>query len=93
MNLKEVVDTWVEMGDEKRKAAGAELINMLSPDSINALLKFQNEWDRNKPFDVFLQAQQQKIEFCVNMEIGFLGDAMRLGANLEPINWNTELAV
>ncbi len=48
------------------------------------LADFQATWDGDKSFEDFVKAQNQVIRKCIEIEISFLGQAVRKTLNLEP---------
>ena len=92
MTVKEIYDKLETFSDDDRAKYAGALCEKLSPTSMQTMLEFQDTWDGNKPPEEFFEAQVKKIKMCVDLEVGQMGQMVRMASGLGVLEWETEIA-
>jgi hypothetical protein len=90
MKLKEFMAAMPAWRDREREKI-ANLVAILTPISVDAIMRLQAKWDGTRPYEEFVRAQNAEIEKCVQMEKSMLGLEARKLCGLKPMTDETEV--
>ena len=90
MTIKELLENLGGMGSEREKPL-LRLMKELSPVSISSLMKYQADWNSEKTWEEFKEAQNKLVKECVELECSEFGRMVRSVLNLPPFNLNLEV--
>ncbi len=93
MTVKEIFEKLETFDDDDRAKYTGGLCKALSPVSMSTLFNFQDKWDGSKSPEEFFKAQSKEIKACVELEVGPAGVVVRQASGLQPLTWETEVAV
>lgn len=77
--------------DEERQKYLGGIISELFPLAQKNIWNWQNNWDRNRPFEDFKIQQNKQIRKILELEISNIGKSVRKVLGLKEIDWTTNI--
>ena len=91
VRLEEIRQNLDTYDSDQRESILGGLFDALSPVGRQSLLEFQRGFDRTKPFEEFVAAQNEVFRYCIDFECSSFGDAVRAKLGLEPLTLDADI--